>query len=802
MLKNYLLSALRNLRKTKLFSLVNIFGLAIGTATCLLILHYVSFEKSYDQFHPNADRIYRIRYERDGNDGTSVRFASCCPVAAPRLKARFPEIEKIARIYRTRGAISYGDVNFIEERVYFIESDFLRILNFPAVAGEGFDALDKPNTAMITESTAKKYFGAENALGKTIRFDQKTDYLIVGILADAPLNSHIKFDFLLSYATMVNLYGAELQESWGHTGFFTYALLRENTDAEALPAKITQFIMEEAGEIMDYWGLEILLPMQPLLDIHLTSHFMQEYEANGDRNSVHFLFIIAFFIIIVAWVNYINLSTARAMGRAREVGLRKVVGASRAQLVRQFFIETILVNLLALAIALLLVEIAMPFFSRISGAPLEYRIWKLDWFWKTLTSLFAVGVFGSGLYPVLVLSSFEPIKVLKGKLGNASKGIGLRRALVLFQFGVAIALIAGTLTVYRQLRFMRSRDLGFRMDQVLVLTAPRVQGEGFEERFKLFKEELLTYPGIRDFAFSTEVPGRQILWDAGGIYRIGADPGEGKNYQIIGVDENFIDLYGLQLITGRKFSSQFGNENANVILSRSAIARIGFESPESAIGQQIYFWGDNYTIVGVLEDHHQQSLKMAYEPHIFRYIPQRERGKFSIKLASADIRENIAQIRKSWDVFFPGNAFEFFFLDEYYNQQYRADELFGNVFGIFAALALFVTCLGIFGLSSFTTSQRTKEIGIRKVLGAEVAKLMFLLIKDFLVLIFVANLIVLPPLIFGINRWLNNFAARMEISALTFVAAFLLVTLITLLTVSYQTIQSALANPVKTLRYE
>lgn len=804
MLTNYFKIAVRNLKKTKLFSFINILGLAVGMTACLLILNYVSFERSYDKFHKNYDRIYRLRYERTDEDGKAVRFASCCPPAASVIREKYPEIEKIARVFRYLANISFGDTVFLENRMYFAEPDFLDILDFKFIEGDPLTGISEPNRAFISLSTAKKYFGDHNPIGKTIYFDKNTDYLVTGVFEDIPQNSHIKFDILLSWKNLETLFGEQVMQAWGHTMFYTYFRLKPGTDAKALEKKFDALVRAQFGEVLKKYNMKLRIPIQPLTDIHLTSHYMQEYEPNGDRDSVNFLVIIALFIVIIAWVNYINLSTARAVDRAKEVALRKVVGGTRTQLAVQFFLETILINAAAVFIALGLVEFSLPFFSQVTGTPVSHSIWGEGWIWVALPAIFLAGAFLSGLYPVAVMASFEPATVLKGKLSNSAGGIKLRKILVVFQFVLAMVLIAGTITVYRQIDYMQSQELGFNMEQTLVVKSPRVMDKNSIDKVITFKETLLTDPHIEKFCMVTEVPGRQILWDAGAIRKAGEDPNKGKNYQIVGIDYDFVDLFDLEILAGRNFSKEFTADEKSLILNETAVKWMGFESPEAAVGKQVNYWEELFTVVGVMKDYHQESLKKAFEPHIFRLIPEArlKRALFPMKIDPRSVKETVELVRDRFRAFFPGNPFEYFFLDDYYHQQYNADERFGRVIGIFSFLALFVTGLGIFGLSSFMSVQRTREIGIRKVLGANVMQILVLLTGDFFLLIVVSFITALPLSFLGINDWLNSFANRMSLSVWLFLLPLIVVTVITLATIGSHVVKAALKNPVDSIKYE
>ena len=803
MLFNYLKSAFRNVQKSRLFSLIHILGLSVGMAVCLLIMHYVKFEQSYDKFHDNYERIYRLRYERTSSEGKTVRFASCTPPAAPLIRQRFPQVEKIAKLLNYPMSVSHEDLEFSEDRLFFMEPEFFEIFNFTFIEGDPIIGLQDPNKAYISQSTAQKYFGDENPIGKYLSLDKQEDYQIIGLFQDVPANSHIKFDIVLPYKNIIKMLGPEYNEAWGHTGAYTYLRLEEGTTPADLKDKFAELVTTSCPWLKEY-KMTIDLVFQPLTDIHLTSHFMQEYEVNGNKDTVRFLFIIALFIIVIAWVNYINLSTAQSLSRAREVGLRKVVGASKAQLAFQFYLETILLNGIAVLFALLFVRFFYPVFSHITGTPLDWSIWSQPWFWRVILLLFAAGILFSGIYPVLTISSFEPIKVLKGKVGQSVRGFSLRKALVVFQFVMALLLITGTMAVYQQINYMRKQKLGFNMNQIVVIKAPRVRDESFKEKLQVFRDELLRQSDVNKFCAVTEVPGRQIYWDAGGIQKYGEDDSHGKNYQIVGVDYDFIDLFDLQLVSGRNFSREFSTDDKALILNETAVKWMGFETSKSAVGQRVSYWGETYNIIGVLKDFHQQSPKEAFEPHIYRFMPhgRGNRGQFAVNINTLNVSETIDILKEKYDLFFPGNPFDYFFLDDYYNQQYKADELLGKVIGLFSFLAIFVTGLGILGLASFMATQRIKEIGIRKVLGASVPGILGLLLMEFIQLITISFVIALPLSFWGIHRWLSTFANQMNLNVWLFSLPLILIGLVTFLTVSSQSVNAAIRNPVETLRYE
>lgn len=805
MIGHYFRCAFRQFGKNRLFSLINILGLAIGMSTFFLITRYVHYEKSYDSFHQNSDRIYRLRYERTTEDGQSVKFASCCPPAAPRIRESFPEVEKIGRIFHYRAIVSHQDKKFSEERIYFAETRFLDILKLKIIKGDTIKGLSEPGRAFISQTIARKYFGDREPLGQTLSVDKKTDYQIVGVFRDIPSNSHLKFNILLSFSNLESLLGREVMEAWGHTGFYTYLQLRPDTDPVEFEKKLAQLVSSEFGEVLKKYRMTMELKLQPLSDIHLTSHFMQEYEVNGNRDTIQYLFLIGVFVLSMAWINYTNLSTARSLSRAREVGLRKVIGASRFQLILQFLFETLLIYGLALGLTLAILEVIFPPFAQMTGLPPQAGLWGDPGWLMRVTVFFVAGIFISGIYPVYILSGFNPATVLKGSLIKRAGKLSPRKILVAFQFMLSLALITATLTVDRQISFMQKQNLGFSIDQILVVKAPRVRPEPYTEKYQTFRNTLLNNPRIEKVSYSTEVPGRQILWDAGAIHREGEDPNKGKNYQIVGVDENFIDLFGMRLLAGRNFSREYTSDLSHaLILNETSVRLMGFSSIESSIGGRVDYWGEIFTVVGVLQDYHQQSPREAFEPHIFRYMPEGRgvRGMISMKIGPENIKETIAYIQKEYERFFPDNPFESFFMDDYFNQQYQADLLFRRVVGLFSLLAILITSLGLFALSVFNATRYTREIGIRKVMGANIRQIVMWLMSDVLVLLVIAQVLVLPFLVIGLTHWLEGYASRIILHPQLFIYALLFTASISILTITYQALKSARTNPVEVLRYE
>ncbi|MCP4221061.1 MAG: ABC transporter permease [bacterium] len=817
MFYNYFLSALRNLRKTKLFSLINVLGLSIGMASCLLILHYVDFERSYDKFYESSERIYRLCYNRISSEGKPAHFASCTFPAAARIRGRFPEVERIARIYRYQTGVAFGDTKFREERMYMAEPQFLDIFKLkfietapktmggvPSTIGRRLNGLEERDRALISQSTAKKYFGAQNPMGKILRVNNSTDFKVVGIFEDIPHNSHLKFDLLLSYKNMPLRFKKGILSYWGQTEVYTYLRLKPGTDPGVFKEKLDRLVTAESGKRLNGYDMQLKLPLQPLEDIHLTSHYLGEYEINGNRDSVNLLFMIAFITIVLAWVNYINLSTAYVLTRTKETALRKMMGASRMQLMVRFLMESSLMHAAAVFVALVLVELALPYFSSITGIPMSYGIWLQSWFKPVIAAMFLVGVFLAGLYPVLVMSSFAPADILKRLPGITAGGINLRKALVVFQFVMALVLVTGTLSIYDQLRFMKNHNTGFDMNRVLVVKAPRIPPKTDYLVFTIFKEALLEQESVKKVCISTAVPGRQVTWEGGGFQKPGEATSKGKNYMVVGIDYDYVDLFDLKLAAGRNFSREFPTDTRALLVNETACEVMGFENAAQAVGKDVMYWKNRYRIAGVLKDFHQQSVKEAFEPHVFLLVPPHGLRwlVFSAKVAVAGCSETVARVKDRFEELFPNHPFSFFFLDEHYNRQFQGEELVGKVIALFAVLALVVTCMGIYGLSSFMVLQRTKEIGIRKALGAGIPRILLLLTSDFWVLLGVSFAISLPFSLYVVNHRLESFAIHINPGILMYILPLGLVAVITMLTIGIHVLRTSLADPVKSLRYE
>jgi putative ABC transport system permease protein len=637
-----------------------------------------------------------------------------------------------------------------------------------------------------------------------MRNNGKVEYIVSGVFEDLPENSHMKVNALLSFATYAKLVGRKSEadlNQWQWDGFLTYILLNENADAKKLEAKLPAYVIKREDEELKKFNAGMVFHLMRLGDIHLDSDFIGEFKPNGSRDTVYFLSVVAVLIIVIAWINYVNLSTAKSVERAREVGVRKVMGGFRNQLIQQFLVESLLLNTIAVLVAIAASLLLLGWFSQLTDRPLDYSLLQQKLFWVFAVLLISGGTLLSGLYPAFVLSAFKPVEVLKGRFKNSGKGVFFRKGMVVTQFIASITLIVGTYTVYTQINFMRNQKLGVSIDQTVIMRSPNIVDSTYSHKYEVFKQRISQRAEVTAVSASSSIPGGSPDWNAGGIRRLSQREDEQKQYRVIMMDHDFVSSYGLEVVTGRAFSGSNPNESKTVLLNESAVKQMGFSKPEDALDDQIYFWGDTFRIVGVLKNYRQESLKKNFEPLIFRYNKS-PGGFYSIKFNTSNVKESLAKFEDQWKELFPGNPFNCFFLDEHYNKQYKADQQFGKVFGIFSGLAIFIACLGLFGLSSLTAIQRTKEIGVRKVLGASVTNILTLVSRDYVVLMGIAILLATPLTWWLMNNWLNGFANRITIAWWIFALPSLLVIVIALLTVSIHTLKAATTNPVNSLRYE
>lgn len=804
MIKNYVTSVWRYVSKNKVFTGINLSGLIIGMAAFMLIAQYVLHELNYDNFWANTDRVYRVQLDRYDKGALSTRWAAGCAGVGPDLKNNFPEVERYVRLQESNAMLSYGDTFFKEDGVYYTSQDFFSVFGMHLISGTDSTALKGLNKIVLSQSMAKKYFGDEDPVGKTMHNNGDQAYLVTGVFKDLPENTHMRIDAMLSFATYAKLVGkkneSELNE-WQWDGFLTYVLLRENTSVQALEEKLPSYVQKRMADEFKRFNSGMTFHFMRLKDIHLDSDFIGEFKPNGSRDTTYFLLVISILILVIAWINYVNLSTAKSIERAREVGVRKVMGGFRSQLIQQFLIESFLLNAIAVLIAIGAVVLLTPWFNELTGREIDFFLFKQKLFWVWAVLLVVGGALLSGLYPAFVLSAFKPVEVMKGRFKNSGQGVLFRKGMVVLQFMSSVILIVGTFTVYNQISFMRSQKLGININQIVVLRSPNVTDSTYSNKFEVMKNRLALYSEVNGACASSSIPGASPDWNAGGIRRLSQREDEQKQYRVIAMDHDYVPLYGLDLLAGRRFSGEIANERKTVMLNEAGAKHMGFAKPDDAIGDQIYFWGDTFRIVGVVKNFRQESLKKNFEPLIFRY-ERTPYGFYSIKFNTANVKESLAKFENDWKELFPGNPFNYFFLDDHYNKQYQADQQFGKVFGLFSALAIFIACLGLFGLSSLSAIQRTKEIGVRKVLGASISSILALVSKEYVVLMAAAIAIGTPVTWWMMDSWLQSFANRIPLAWWIFAVPSLLVIVIAFLTISIHIIRVARTNPVKSLRYE
>jgi len=796
MFKNYLTIAWRNLWKTKSSSLINIIGLSTGMLCFIIILLYIKNELNFDRYHKNADHIYRIAKDFVNTDGTKIPDATTPPALAPALRNDLPEVAYATRLFPAWGRkylIQYNDQGFYETRLIRIDSSFFDVFDFPFVKGNKTNAFSGPLSILLTQTIAKKYFGNDDPVGKTVRINVNNgqNFVVTGVLKDVPENSHFTFDFLIPF---VSTRDSAINKDWGFYSFYTYVLLKPNANAAAFKNKIQPLFNKYQPESKNRYFT------QSLTAIHLKSNLKWELGTNGDLSYINILATIAVFIIVIASINYINLITAQSVKRAKEVGIRKVAGASQRLLIVQFLTESVCIALLSFAVSIFAVSLLLPVVNHLLDRNLSLFSTGQSLFWIQLIAVILIVGIAAGLYPAFHLSSFQPIKVLKGKFMPSYRGAYLRKGLVVFQFLTSIVLIVSFFTIYRQVDFITQKKLGFNKDNILLL--PNVRGTG--ERSAVppgsWLQELKSIPAVVSVA-----RGDGILGGLSSTHGISAmNEKDHISINFMRVDHAFLPTFQIELKEGRNFFSQSTADSATIILNEKAIEQLGLKKPW--LGKQLA-WDDEagkthpVTLVGIVKDFHFTSLHEPIKP--FGFVSEEDNGStFFIKLHSANLTKDMALIQKAWSRYNPDKPFEYTFQDEQIAKLYQADIKFKNLFSWVTLFTVLIAGLGLFGLSIFTSESRAKEVGIRKVLGASVHSIFVLLTRDFISLIMIAFVVATPVAWWAMNNWLQNFAYRVEISWWIFAIAGLAAIMIALITVSFQAIKSAIANPVSSLRSE
>ncbi|WP_315822652.1 ABC transporter permease [Paraflavitalea speifideaquila] len=806
MIRNILLVTYRHLLRNKAYTSINILGLALGIAAFLLIGGYVRFEESYDNTHPDANNIYRVESQFYKGADLIDDWATSTNGYARAMKENLPGIASYTRV-NWQGAervIRNNDVKFREDHVVYADSNFFSFFSYPLLKGDAATVLQGVNSLVISESAARKYFGNADPMGKMLDVSTQSrtfQAMVTGVFKDMPKNSTLQLNFLLSWASTPEWQ----KEFWYQHESYTFVKLVPGALVSEIerqfPAMSEKY---KTGPAMkeQKWGIRLM----PLRDLHLNAAKPYEIEAKGNRFFIGFLNIIAYIILLIAYINYINLATTKSMDRAREVGIRKINGAPVTQLVGQFLLESLIVNLLALIFAILVVMGSvsfLPLFLSTNG--LDGLLLNKDLFIHT-GLVFLICTLVSGIYPAMILVKLKPITILKGKFSFSKKGVLLRKGMVAFQFVVSILLIAGTVAVYRQISYMMDKSTGVNIDQTIVIKAP-VRTNDYAQKIQNLKASLRSLPGVQAVTASGAVPGKAVGKSLANK-RLGASASDERLYEMLKADHEFISTYGLEIIAGREFDRSRPADSTGVILNESAVHQFGFTSPQAAIGQKVWLETVDKQpneVIGVIKNYHQQSLQQNYTPFILfmdpalSWIPA---DYFSVKLNAGQIRNKVAALEQTWNRYFPESSFDFFFLDDFYNRQYQQEVHFSRNFLIFSSLAIFITCLGLLGLTAYSTARRIKEISIRKVLGASVQNILLLLTWDVIRLILLCSLVALPVAYLLIVQWLNGYAFRVSLSWWQFVLPVIALVIIALFTTASLTVKAALSNPTRSLRDE
>ncbi|MBO9727356.1 MAG: ABC transporter permease [Chitinophaga sp.] len=793
MFKNYLKIAWRYLWRNKVFSLINVLGLTVGLTACFFIFLYVHFEWSYDKFHSKGDRIYRVTCDIQTPSELINGGITPWPFG-PNMQRDFPEVEAFMRVSKGNLLVKKGNVSFQEEHSLFADSSIFGMFDFKLLKGDPATALKDINSIVLSQTAVKKYFGDADPIGQSVLLTgEQMPATVTGVMEDMPENSQLKADMLVSMSTLVKL-NKGIDNQWGNFGATTFLLLKPNTNAASLEAKFPDFIERHNGEERKETKMFYTIKLQPLEKIYLYSGPYSAYQ-KGSITNVYIFSVIAIFILFIACINFINLTTARSVERAKEIGIRKVVGATKAELIRQFIGECVLLCCISFALTVVLFAGLLPAFNQLAGKTISAGVFAHGEYIAILFVASVVIGLLAGIYPALVLSSFKPVSVLKGRFATGTKGIFLRKGLVVTQFAISIALIIGTIIVYLQMHYMHTKDLGFYKDQMLVIDT-----HGDPARNAL-RDAIARMPKVNSVSMGSGVPGGQ----ANGAYtEIMNKQGEMQvaNLDLYDVDFDYLKQYKIKMVAGRAFSKDYGTDTTQaMIINEAAVKLFGYTKPDEAIGRTFRQWGRTGTIIGVIKNYHYRSLQQDISPLTMRIEPG-DCDMISVNVAPGDFPGTLSAIEQQWKALMPNRPFAYFFLDEFFDRQYRTEERFGKLFFNFALLAIIISCLGLLGLASYSAIQRTREIGIRKVMGASVTDIVNLLSRDFLKLVLISFLIATPVAWYCMHKWLEVFAYRISIGWWVFLVAGIIALLIAISTISYQAIKAALADPVKSMRAE
>ena len=789
MIRNYFVTAFRYLWKQKGFSIINLIGLSIGLCVCYFALSFVAFELSYDSYHEKSDRIYRLVTDVETPNGKD--YLSTTATMAPAIQETFPEVQSAARIFLDYLIVQKDQEQYGEEKIAYADSSIFSVFTFPLLSGNPRTVLKSPYSIVLSETAAQRYFGNKNPLGNTLLINGKERAQVTGVMKDMPQNSHFRVDMLVSMST--------LGEGWMHNSkrffFYTYLLLPEGYN----PAKLTDKLPDFVKTHMDQKAGKYSLALEPLKSVYLDGKprgSKSGSSVSGNRSHVYIFSFVAAFVLFIACFNFVNLTTALSIQRAKEIGVRKVLGTTRKLLIFQFLIEAILITLASFVVAVLLCSILVPFFNDLTGKMISSGILQnVNYLFVLLAAAVLIGVF-SGIYPAFFLSRFQPVSTLKGGFVSATQGIAFRKVLVVAQFSISIILIVATIVVYQQLHFMQNQELGFKKEHNLVIDFQ--YDEQVVSHYESLKDKLAGIPGVTAASISSSIPGRSNHLFPTKIENTGNEMQEFQSDTYF-VDYDFLKQFQISVIAGRAFSKEFATDLKEAILiNETAVKSLGFSDPAQVIGKRFSQLNANGLVIGVIKDFHFRSFQEAVQPLTLRVAP----GFFTfltLNVSSQNMPESIKMIESKWKELVPELPLIYFFADEAYNNQYRDEQRFGKLFICFATLAILISCLGLLGLSAFSIAQRTREVGVRKVMGASVGGIVKLLSVDFIQLVFVSTLIAIPVAWFGMDRWLRDFAYRIDVPWWAFIAAGFIAVVIAVATVSFQAIKAALMNPVKSL---
>ncbi len=819
MWKNYLLVAYRNLLKHKVFSAINLLGLALGMTASLVILQYVRFEFSYDRFHEKSERIYRVQHDRYIDGELQYQKAQTFIPTGETMMNEYPEVEDYTTMFRisaesdivmTHLADDGEMLHFAEEEVYHVKGNFFEVFSFPIVEGNSKIKNLEPKTVLISKSTASKYFGDESAIGKIISHNYAENYKVVGVFEDVPENAHMKFDFLFAWQEVTDQASGGDNENWRWDGFYTYLLLAPDADPSTLESKFPSFFEKYIAEKVNKNFISSFA-LQPLTSIHLNSNLLAEAESNNESKIVYSLLGVALFVMILAWVNFINLSISRSLERSKEVGIRKVIGSGKAQLIKQFLTESLVTNLLAFGLSCLLLYLLAPYISTLVGGQSALSLFSNAGFLAGTVLLILIGSGLAGMYPAFVTSSYKPILALKGNRSNHPKGsiFSLKHSLIVFQFIISIGLIAASTVAYRQLTLMKSSSLGIDIESTIVVNTQATFGPPgsdsvFTRKLAIFRDKLNSYEKVKGITASYDIPGKDHLTLMSN-FRHYKNPEEQVTLYFTRMDYDFIPTFDVDLVAGRNFIEGVDNQYS-IILNKEALHVLGFENPEDAIGREVNWGNENLAkaeVVGVVDfravSYKESNYPVAYTSTFFPY--KYVSVKFD-EINGLNAKENVAMIQESWNSIFPEQPFEFFFLDDFFDSQYQADQKFGQLLGSFTLLAIIVACLGLYGITLLTINQRIKEVGVRKIMGASVGQVIVLLSKRFIIMVLAAGTLAIPIIQFTMEKWLENYPYRIEITWWLYLLPIAVLLAITCLTVGFQIIKASMINPARLLRYE